>query len=166
MTSVIRDPAHASDITALSATPHVLSLEDAPVSALTSLFTHAKIVYFAAGAGGKGGPERTRAVDYEGAVKVFDAVEQMEGERPRVILVSALDVRDPDRLDEYPPHYVSTACQNFLLHADARSRRRKTKHAPRGVMPPSGRTTSGSTKPTRTLLHAPSSRGRSCGQEH
>ena len=107
VTSVIRDPAQASDITAVSATPYVLSLEDAPVSAFTALFakTRAQLVYFAAGAGGKGGAERTRAVDYEGAVKVFDAVEGVEGVKPRVILLSAIDSRDPNKLETYPAYY-------------------------------------------------------------
>lgn len=105
VTSVIRDASQSSDITALSATPHVLSLEDAPVSAFSALFKGSKVVYFAAGAGGRGGPEKTKAVDYEGAVKVFDAVENVEGEKPRVILVSALDTRNPDKPDQYPAHY-------------------------------------------------------------
>jgi len=106
VTSVIRDPSQSSDIKARSATPHVLSLEDAPLSALTSLFTRVNNVYFAAGAGGKGGPERMKTVDYEGAVKVFDAVERVEGDKPHVILVGALDTRDPDKLDQYPLHYT------------------------------------------------------------
>lgn len=46
-----------------------------------------------------------RAVDYEGAVKVFDAVEAIQGEKPRVILVSSIDTRNPDRLETFPPHY-------------------------------------------------------------
>jgi NAD(P)H-binding len=107
VTSVIRDPAQASDITAVSANPYVLSLEDAPISAFTELFakTRAQLVYFAAGAGGKGGAERTRTVDYEGAIKVFDAVEGVEGDKPRVILVSAIDSRNPDKLETFPAHY-------------------------------------------------------------
>ena len=107
VTSVIRKPEQAPAIIALSAAPHVLSLEEAPVSALTALFTEtrAQLVYFSAGAGGKGGPERTRAVDYEGAVKVFDAVEAVQGEKPRVILVSAVDTRNPDTLETFPAHY-------------------------------------------------------------
>ena len=108
VTSVIRDPAHAPDITALSAIPHVVSLEDSPTATFTDLFTktRAQLVYFTAGAGGKGGDERTRAVDYEGAVKVFDAVEGMQGDKPRIILLSALDVRNPDKLETYPAHYT------------------------------------------------------------
>jgi len=60
-------------------------------------------VYFSAGAGGKGGEERTKKVDYEGALKIFDAIEGVEGPiKPRLILVSALDVRDPEKI---PTHY-------------------------------------------------------------
>ena len=56
------------------------------------------VVLFSAGAGGKGGPERTKAVDEHGAIKVFDAIEQSgvakaDGFR-RFMLVSAVDVRD------------------------------------------------------------------------
>ena len=62
-------------------------------------------MYFSAGAGGKGGEELTKKVDYEGALKVFDAIEGVEGSvKPRLILVSALDVRDPKKI---PAHYVS-----------------------------------------------------------
>jgi hypothetical protein len=34
---------------------------------------------------------------------VFDALDMMEGPRPHLILVSAIDVRDPDKI---PEHYV------------------------------------------------------------
>lgn len=61
-------------------------------------------MYFSAGAGGQGGEERTKKVDYEGAVKTFDAIEGVEGPKPRLILVSAIDVRDPEKI---PAHYVS-----------------------------------------------------------
>ena len=63
------------------------------------------MIAFSAGSGGKGGPERTRAVDYEGAVKVFDAIEGVEGPKPLLVLVSAIDSRDISA--DPPPHYVS-----------------------------------------------------------
>ena len=47
---------------------------------------------FAAGAGGKGDPGRTRKVDYEGAVKVYDAMEA--GNVKRLVLIGAVDIRD------------------------------------------------------------------------
>ncbi|KAL1747746.1 NADH(P)-binding-domain-containing protein [Schizophyllum fasciatum] len=103
VTSIIRDPAHSSDITATSAKPLVLSLESSTPADFTKVFTGKDIVYWSAGAGGKGGEERTKAVDYEGAIKVFDAIEAVEGTKPRLILVSAIDVRDPTKPP--PPHY-------------------------------------------------------------
>lgn len=105
MTSIIRNPDHVEDIKATGATPLLLSLEDSPVSDFATAFEGQDVVYFSAGAGGKGGEERTKKVDYEGAVKVFDALERVEGQtKPRLILVSALDIRDPGKM---PEHYVS-----------------------------------------------------------
>lgn len=106
VTSIIRDPAHSVDVTQALANPIVLSLEDSPVEDFTNVFSGAKAVVFSAGAGGKGGPERTKQVDYDGALKAFDAIEKMDGTKPRLIHVSAVDVRNPDK---YPSHYVRTA---------------------------------------------------------
>ncbi|KAJ7055245.1 NADH(P)-binding-domain-containing protein [Mycena amicta] len=106
VTSLIRTPEHTVDITAAGAKPLLLSLEDSTVAQLAVAFTDAKaeVVYFSAGAGAKGGEERTKSVDYEGAVKVFDAIESIaQAERPRLVLVSALDVRDPEKI---PAHYT------------------------------------------------------------
>ena len=104
VTSVIRTHDHTQDISAARAIPLLLSLEDSPVADFSNAFEGADVVVFSAGAGGKGGPERTRKVDYEGAVKVFDAIEGINGPKPRLILVSAIDIRDPDKI---PEHYVS-----------------------------------------------------------
>lgn len=106
VTSVIRNEAHSDDIVAQGATPKVLSLEDEAPSTFTSLFEshQADVVYFSAGSGGKGGPERTKKVDYEGAVKIFDAIEAVKGEKkPFLILVSGVEVRDPNKI---PIQYV------------------------------------------------------------
>jgi hypothetical protein len=96
----------------------VLSLEHDPVDTFAELFEGHHVVVFSAGAGGKGGEERTKAVDYQGALKVcmlslacigadrtqvFDAIDMMEGPKPHLILVSAIDVRAPDKI---PAHYV------------------------------------------------------------
>ncbi|CAK5271936.1 unnamed protein product [Mycena citricolor] len=103
VTSLIRNPAHAEDVRAAQATPLLLSLEDAPVSELSMAFAGTDVVYFTAGAGGKGGPLRTRAVDCDGAIKVFDAIEGVEApRRPRLVLLSAIDVRNPAVV---PAHY-------------------------------------------------------------
>jgi nucleoside-diphosphate-sugar epimerase len=105
--SIIRDSSHEADITATGASALLVSLENDPKEAFTTLFEGhgADVVVFSAGAGGKGGEERTKRVDYEGAVKIFDAIDGCgEGKRPRLILVSAVDIRDPDKI---PAHYVS-----------------------------------------------------------
>lgn len=104
MTSIIRDSNQEQDIKNASAIPLVLSLEDDPASKFSEAFKGQDIVYFSAGAGGKGGAERTKKVDFEGAVKTFDAIEGTEGPKPRLILVSCIDVRDTSKI---PPHYVS-----------------------------------------------------------
>ncbi|KAI0700611.1 NADH(P)-binding-domain-containing protein [Cytidiella melzeri] len=109
VTSIFRNPSHTAEIAETGATPVVLSLEDASVAEFADAFrtAQADVVYFSAGAGGKGGPERTKKVDEEGAIKVFDAIEALEEDkRPRLIMVSALDVRDPD--GPIPEHYDET----------------------------------------------------------
>jgi nucleoside-diphosphate-sugar epimerase len=107
----------------LGAHPLILSLEDSTVPDLTSALTahNPDIVVFAAGAGGKGDKSRTRAVDYEGAVKVYDAMESANVRR--LILVGAVDIRDRDRevpgwYDDEDGAYIS-AC-----HLRAQWRRR------------------------------------------
>ena len=106
MTSVIHDLGHNDDITAAGAEPLVLSLEDDPKEAFAKVFEGKDIVYFCAGAGNKGYPEHTRKVDYEGAVKVFDALELVKDPKPRLIHISSVDIRD--RSAPAPAHYVGT----------------------------------------------------------
>ncbi|KAH8115118.1 NAD-binding protein [Phellopilus nigrolimitatus] len=100
--SIIRNPEHSKEVAETGATPSVLSIEDDSKEKFAETFEGKDIVYFSAGAGGKGGPERTRKVDYEGAVKVFDAIELVKSARPRLIMVSAIDIRDPNTI---PAHY-------------------------------------------------------------
>lgn len=104
--SIIRTPSHEQDVQKTGATPILLSLENDPKESFTKLFEEKKadVVVFSAGAGGTGGPERTKAVDYEGAVKIFNAIEGVDGDKPRLLLVSAVDIRDPEKI---PSHYVS-----------------------------------------------------------
>ena len=101
--SIFRNPEHTKEIAETGAKPLVLSLEDDTEEKFAEIFEDKDVVYFSAGAGGKGGPERTRKVDYEGALKVYNAIELVRGTKPRLILVSAVDVRDPNII---PAHYV------------------------------------------------------------
>lgn len=68
--SLVRDEGHFEDIKSRGANPVLLSLEDASVDQLADTFTGSQAVVFAAGAGGKGGAERTKLVDEQGAIKV------------------------------------------------------------------------------------------------
>ena len=71
--SVIRNPAQADDVAATGATPLVLSVEDAGTEELAQAFAGADAVVWSAGAGGKGGPERTDAVDRAAAIRTMEA---------------------------------------------------------------------------------------------
>ena len=150
VTSVIRDPSQEQDIKDVSATPLVLSLEDSPAADFSNAFKGYDVVYFSAGAGGKGGEERTKKVDYEGALKIFDAVEGVQGEKPLLILVSAVDVRDPEKI---PAHYVrqtpDSLRKEFLTRTNYRQK--KISRYRTGEGRPSQSTCTGNTRPTRTL---------------
>jgi hypothetical protein len=74
------------------------------VSELASIVDNANTVYFLAGAGGTD-EKRIKAVDYEGALKVFDAIETIKGTKPRLIMASSVDLREESKIPEY---YVST----------------------------------------------------------
>ncbi|KAI5451353.1 hypothetical protein NCC49_001946 [Naganishia albida] len=107
--SVVRNDSHNEEITKVGATPYILSLEDASVKDFTNLFDKEKPdgVVFSAGAGGKGGEERTKAVDYEGAIKIFDALEASNTHR--IVMVSAADLRDTSK--GYPEYYNEASRQ-------------------------------------------------------
>lgn len=123
--SIIRISAHKDEVAATGATPIVLSLEDAPAQKFSQAFEGKDVVYFAAGAGGKGGAERTLKVDRDGALKVFDAIESVKGEKPRLVMLSAMDVRDRSKV--VPIHYVRLmGCPVELDLTRLPSRRAKT----------------------------------------
>ena len=69
--SVIRNPAQADDVAATGAPPLVLS----GTEELAQAFAGADAVVWSAGAGGKGGPERTDAVDRAAAIRTMEAAE-------------------------------------------------------------------------------------------
>ena len=104
-----------SELEKIGAKPEILSIEEATVTQLTSLLksTKADGVLFAAGAGGKGDPGRVRRVNYEGAVKVYDAMEA--GNVKRLVLIGAVDIRDrskgwPEWYDEDDSGSIDTSC--------------------------------------------------------
>lgn len=101
--SQIRNADHSSDLPSAGpgkVEPLIKSLEELSAEEIAKLLqSHdPNVILFAAGAGGKGGAQRTFKVDRDGAIKVFDAIEQSGlGKKPsfsRFLLVSAVDVRD------------------------------------------------------------------------
>lgn len=91
--SIIRKPEQSASIAELGGKPIIQSIEDSSVDdmAATIKSTKANAVIWSAGAGG-GSPERTRAVDRDGAIRCMDAAAQAGVKR--FVLVSAVDVRD------------------------------------------------------------------------
>ena len=91
--SIIRKPEQSSDIERLGAKPLLQSIEETTTSELadTMRSISPSVVIWCAGAGGEN-PERTRAVDHEGAIKAMDAC--VVAGIKRYITISALDVRD------------------------------------------------------------------------
>ncbi|MGF3056809.1 SDR family oxidoreductase [Microbacterium sp. YY-01] len=72
VTSVIRNPDQADAVAATGATPVVFDVEQRSQAEFAELIAGHDAVVWSAGAGG-GNPARTRAVDYEAAVRSMDA---------------------------------------------------------------------------------------------
>jgi uncharacterized protein YbjT (DUF2867 family) len=75
VTSVIRNPDHADDISATGAHPLVADIEHLDTTAIADVVAGHDAVVFSAGAGG-GDPARTYAVDRDAAIRVIDAAGQ------------------------------------------------------------------------------------------
>lgn len=72
VTSVIRNAAHIDEVAATGATPVVHDVVSSSVAELADLFAGQDAIVWSAGAGG-GSPERTYAVDRDGAIASMDA---------------------------------------------------------------------------------------------
>ncbi|MEI2278664.1 SDR family oxidoreductase [Paenarthrobacter ilicis] len=75
VTSYIRNPDHASDVTGTGASAEVLDVENSTTAELASALSGHDAVVWSAGAGG-GSPERTYAVDRDAAIRSMDAAAQ------------------------------------------------------------------------------------------
>ncbi len=82
-----RYPEQAAELKALGATPVAGSLLELDADGLAELMTGSDVVVFSAGAGGKGGPEMTDAIDGRG-LELAVAAARQAGIR-RFLLVSA-----------------------------------------------------------------------------
>jgi nucleoside-diphosphate-sugar epimerase len=75
VTSFIRNPEHALEVTATGAAPVVLDVEKSTTAEIASELGGHDAVVWSAGAGG-GSPERTYAVDRDAAIRSMDAAAQ------------------------------------------------------------------------------------------
>lgn len=109
VTSIIRNPDHAADVTATGATPSVLDVENSATAEIADALRGHDAVVWSAGAGG-GSPERTYAVDRDAAIRSMDAA--AEAGVGRYIMVSYLGAG--------PDHGVP-AENSFFAYADAKA---------------------------------------------
>jgi len=75
VTSFIRNPDHAGDVSATGATPSVLDVENSTTAEIAEALSGHDAVVWSAGAGG-GNPDRTYAVDRDAAIRSIDAAAQ------------------------------------------------------------------------------------------
>jgi len=102
--SLIRNPDHSAEISATGANPVVLDIENAGVKQLAEAFSGAHAIVFSAGAGG-GNEERTRAVDFDAAVRSMEAAKQAGVSRFVMVSYSRALV-DVDNLDPENSFYT------------------------------------------------------------
>jgi nucleoside-diphosphate-sugar epimerase len=104
VTGVIRNPAHAADLTADGVTPVALDLENAGTDDVAAVLSGVDAVVFAAGAGPGSGAARKDTVDRGAAVLLADAAERAGVDR--YLLVSSMGVdsvadgAEPEGLDD------------------------------------------------------------------
>nr|WP_288466206.1 NAD(P)-binding oxidoreductase [uncultured Pseudomonas sp.] len=85
--ALYRNPEQTEELKSLGATPVPGSLLELDVDSLASLMTGSDVVVFSAGAGGKGGPQMTNAIDGKG-LELSVAAARKAGVQ-RFLLVSA-----------------------------------------------------------------------------
>jgi hypothetical protein len=114
VTGVVREPAHEEVVKSLGAKSLLLTL-DAPLSDYTAAVEGAVAVYYCSGfSPAPPGPDAPPVpqqehdggskADYDGTIKVYDAIEAVAGPKPRLIMLSGVDIRDVSKV---PEHYVS-----------------------------------------------------------
>lgn len=102
--SMIRNAEHAAEVEAAGANPVVLDIESSDIDQLADVFKGASAVVFSAGAGG-GNEQRTRAVDFEGAVRSMKAAQQA-GVKRYVMVSYSRALVDVDTLDPQNSFYT------------------------------------------------------------
>ncbi|MEZ7898579.1 MAG: SDR family oxidoreductase [Flaviflexus sp.] len=97
VTSLIRNPDHVADVEATGAKALVLDIENASAEELADAMRGMDAVVWSAGAGG-GNPARTRAVDFDAAVRSMEAAKAAGVSRYVMVsfLSSSLDHKVPE----------------------------------------------------------------------
>lgn len=103
VTSLFRNPEQAEAVKATGAIPVVFDVGSATVADFAEAFKGADFVIWSAGAGGKGAPSRTYAVDRDAAIRSMQASRQVGGVK-RYIMVSYLGSKNAPQLD--PSHLL------------------------------------------------------------
>jgi uncharacterized protein YbjT (DUF2867 family) len=106
---LIRNPAHASDVSQAGASAILCDLEHASVEEIGASIEGSSAVVFAAGAGPGSGAERKLTVDRDGAVKLLRAA-TLSGVS-RYIMVSAAGVENPPSGDEVFEVYLQAKAE-------------------------------------------------------
>jgi uncharacterized protein YbjT (DUF2867 family) len=96
--SLIRNPDHATDITATGGQPAVCDLESATEQEIAGVIAGATAVVFAAGAGPGSGAERKLTMDRDGAIKLLHAAAHADVRR--YVMVSAVGAESPPKGDD------------------------------------------------------------------
>jgi uncharacterized protein YbjT (DUF2867 family) len=109
VTSFIRNPDHASDVSERGATPSVLDVENSTTAELAAALQGHDAVVWSAGAGG-GNPARTYAVDRDAAIRSMDAAVQAGVNR--YVMVSYLGARKDHGVPE---------SNGFFAYAEAKA---------------------------------------------
>lgn len=109
VTAVIRNPDHAEEVRATGAVPTVFDIEHGSREDLAALIAGHDAVVWSAGAGG-GFAARTRAVDFEAAVRSMDAAK--DAGVARYVMVSYFN--------SSPDHGVP-ASNSFYAYAEAKA---------------------------------------------
>ncbi len=96
-----RHPGQADELAALGGTPVAGSLTELSVEQLADLMKGSDVAVFSAGAGGKGGPEMTNAIDGRGLELAVDAAKQAGVQRFLLVSVFPDALRDEPRRDGF-----------------------------------------------------------------
>lgn len=108
VTSVVRNPAHAEDVNATGAHAVVTDISTLDSRSWDDLISDADVIVWSAGAGGKGGPETTYAVDRDAAIASIAAAARQD-QQPRYLMVSFVESLTGNFPPEHPLHHYAVA---------------------------------------------------------